>query len=156
MLVADSNPSTSSAIYSYRFIFVKKPAIASGCKYTYREKLSRFPCFPHTRESDEVLFWIGYCLSKDNATSIKEVPHFIGNDVDWYEFSLESAAYSGNVAWLDYFINFCKRKIEYNYVGFMKANFFADEKCREHPCFIFHFVLLNSQEKAELFREFTI
>ncbi|GBN90140.1 hypothetical protein AVEN_161901-1 [Araneus ventricosus] len=92
------DPLRFPALYSDRYIFVKKPAIASGCKYVYEATKFEFPPFPSTTETDEVLFWISYCLSKENATNIKEVPHFMGNDVDWYEFSLESAAYSGNVA----------------------------------------------------------
>ncbi|GBL68969.1 hypothetical protein AVEN_176096-1 [Araneus ventricosus] len=150
-----SDPLRFPALYSDRFIFVKKPAIASGCKYVYEPTKFEFAPFPCTTETDEVLFWISYCLAKEKTMNIKEVPHFMGNDADWYEFSLESAAFSVNVACLDYFINFCKRKVEYDYVGIIKANFFLDRCDCEQPCFIFHFMLLDSQEKADLFREST-
>ncbi|GBO01269.1 hypothetical protein AVEN_24729-1 [Araneus ventricosus] len=148
------DPLRFSAFFTGRFTFVKKPVIARVWKYIYEKRFSELPSSSCTTEPDEVLFWISYCLSKENATDIKEVPHFIGNDVDWYEFSLESAAYSGNVACLDYFINICKREVEYNYVGIIIGNFFVDQKNSEQPCFIFHFMLLDSQEKAELFREY--
>ncbi|GBO14932.1 hypothetical protein AVEN_267773-1 [Araneus ventricosus] len=77
--------------------------------------LPLFQPFPFTTEPDEVLFWIGFCLSRENAISIQEVPHFLGGDIGWYEFSLEFAAFSGNVACFEYLKNFQKAELFQEY-----------------------------------------
>ncbi|CAL1274936.1 unnamed protein product, partial [Larinioides sclopetarius] len=138
---------------SFREILVKRdPPYNEWPPSPYRFKLSNIPRFPCTRESDEVLFWISYCLSKENAIVMKEVPHFMGNDVNWYEFSLESAALSGNVACFDYFQNFCKKKVEYDHLNIIDGILLSFGEEWEQPCLIFNFMLLNSQERTELLR----
>ncbi|GBM95591.1 hypothetical protein AVEN_207051-1 [Araneus ventricosus] len=137
--------------YSFREILVKTQSLC--CASPYMLGTANFPRFPCTREPDEVLFWISYCLSKENAIAIKEVPHFMGHDVDWYEFSLESAALSGNVSCFDYFKNFCKRKVDYSHIKIIQGIFSPYGKDCGQPCLVFYFMLLNWQERTELLRK---
>ncbi|GBM91745.1 hypothetical protein AVEN_154561-1 [Araneus ventricosus] len=63
-----------------------------------------------------------------------------------HEFSLEFAAFSGNVACFEYLKNF--RNIENSYVDIIEKNFSSKEEDRRQPCFVF------SEEKAELFHKY--
>ncbi|GBN01859.1 hypothetical protein AVEN_264154-1 [Araneus ventricosus] len=123
-------------------------------EYPILDNFSACEPFPFTTEPDEVLFLIGFCLSKENVIGIEKLPHFLGDDVDWYEFSLEFAVFTGNVACFEYLKN--SRSIEYSYVNIIKKIFSSKEEDRKQPCFIFHFLLLNSEEKAELFQEYGV
>ncbi|GBM20809.1 hypothetical protein AVEN_108258-1 [Araneus ventricosus] len=121
-------------------------------EYPNWENSSDSQPFPFTAEPYEVLFWIGFCLSKENAVGLEEMPHFLGDYFDWYEFALEFAAFSGNVACFDYLKNF--RSIEYSNAYIIKRNFSSKAEDRKQPCFVFNFLPLNSEEKAELFRKY--
>ncbi|CAL1294482.1 unnamed protein product [Larinioides sclopetarius] len=132
---------------SYRGILQREHASSKGCL--------EFPRFPCTTEADEVMFWIGVCLSKENTSDLKEVPHFTGEDVDWYEFALESSILSCNVAGLDYFRNFSKRKVEYCNVEIFERNLGPDLKYYEQQSFMSYLMLLDSQAKADLLRRRT-
>ncbi|GBM30871.1 hypothetical protein AVEN_261960-1 [Araneus ventricosus] len=112
------------------------------------------PLLPCTAECDEVLFWISYLVSKENAINMKEIPHFKGKSADWYKYSLQSAVVSGNAACFDYFYSLRNTGIEYNCVKMFEQFFSSKKEDRQQPCFVFHFVLLNYEEKAELFRKF--
>ncbi|GBM30870.1 hypothetical protein AVEN_261959-1 [Araneus ventricosus] len=129
--------------YQNKFLHVEE--------YDRREHVPLFPC---TTESDEVVFWISYCLSKENAINMKEIPHFKGKSADWYKYSLRSAAVSGNVACFDYIYSLHNTGIEYNYVKMFEQFFSSSEEDRLQPCFVFHFMLLSYEEKYELFRKF--
>lgn len=129
-------------------------------EYTYSKDI-RSNCSTST-EREEVIFWIGCCLSEENRIMIQSIPHFLINNFDWYEFSFNFAIFSGNVACFDYFRNFCSPIIRYEPSYFFQNIFyFHDGEEREHlcferqlPCFIFFYMLLDSVDQDYLFLNF--
>ncbi|KAF8787802.1 hypothetical protein HNY73_009364 [Argiope bruennichi] len=109
--------------------------------------------FSNIKEPCEVLYWIGYCLSKENAVTMDEVPHFSG-DNDWLGFSLASAAHYGNISRFEHFEKSRVITMKYDYMWIMEKLFKSKDEDNQQPCFVFIFKRLDSEEKARLFQQF--